>query len=142
MIRTLLAMTLLSGAGTWYQESVFGNQPLFCDQRCARSIGCSLMYERGTQPWLAIDQHYMRYQDWQCGDQITVHFIDHGLSRQYLLLDSGDLKRHAIASFDFAEIVTDIPEYHWPISLALLSARVVVINNSLVKRIFEQYTWQ
>lgn len=130
---TLLTLVTLAGAGTWYSESDFGGNLMACN--CQTWLGCDLRYDPSVPvPWLAVDTKYLVDRDWQCGDRVKVTFIDSGLSIEYYILDTGDLARHSIASFDYAEIVVDVSEYYWPMA-ELLSARVRVVNLSYAMRL-------
>jgi len=135
----VLSLLTLNGAGTWYSEADWSDNLMYCN--CSTALGCNLRYSpRLGIPWVAIDPKYMRERDWQCGDRLVVHFLDHQLSKEVRVLDAGDLARHCIAELDCAEIVVDFAEHHWPLSTSTLSARVRVVNMSKALRLMHFVT--
>lgn len=115
---------LVLGVATWYQGE-FEGQPLYCGG----------YYHQDTTPWVAMDPYYYEH-GWECGDELVVYIGGH--KRRFTLLDAGPLSRYYIEDFGpDVPIIVDVPGLYWPLDEAR-SARALVINTSLAKRLLEK----
>ena len=113
----------LSGVATWYGPG-FYDQPLYCDR------SGELHFAEHVQTFVAIDRRTMIRMGWSCFDTVMIDFYEHDTQIHAAILDSGPLDDYYVVQPDasYIQIVVDVSEYAWPISLDIQSAKVKIIR--------------